>query len=102
MLRFGAMATTQHLEPPAVKLLDQWLEKQHMSVPKFAALIKREGQMVHAWRYNRARPDLVDMLAMERLTGISLSKWMDKKQKKRLLVLYESGTLFRNARGLDD
>jgi len=78
------MANSNHPEVPAIKLLDQWLEKKRMSAPRFAKLIQREPQMVHAWRYRRAHPKTLDVLAIAEITGISAEKWLSATEKRRL------------------
>lgn len=83
------MANSNHPEVPAVKLLDRWLEKKRMSAPQFAKLIKREPQMVHAWRYRRAHPKTLDVLAIQEVTGISAEKWLSKIEARRLRQIGE-------------
>ena len=58
-----------------------------MSVPQFAKLIKREGQLVHAWRYRRANPGIQDMIAVNEITGIEPHKWLTKNQSRRLKII---------------
>ncbi len=81
---------------PAIDLLDRWLAKKRMSVPAFAKLIMRDAQMVHAWRYLRAHPRILDILAICEVTGIEPKQWLDKTEHRRLRTIREA-TEERNA-----
>lgn len=83
------MANSNHPEVPALKLLDSWLQKKKLTVPQFAKMIKRESAMVHAWRFRRAHPRTLDVLAIEELTGISHIKWLSKEEAKSLKKIRE-------------
>jgi len=79
------MTNCKHPRPPALNLLNAWLKEHRVTVPAFAKLVRRDPQLVHAWRHCRSRPTLEDILAIEYITGIPPIKWLDRQQQDRLL-----------------
>ena len=78
------MGNSNHAEVPGVKLLDQWMQENNLTVPAFAKKIFRSSDMVHAWRLRRAHPRILDILLIYRLTGIKPEKWLNKCEAKTL------------------
>jgi hypothetical protein len=87
MIEASSMPNCELKPVPAITLLNDWLKKKRVSVPKFAKLIHRDPQIVHAWRYLRARPLLVDILIIEVVTGIPARKWLDNTQRDKLSLV---------------
>lgn len=68
----------------AVEALAEWLARFHLRQSELADLLEVHPATISQWLTGSQRPQVVDRLALQRLTGVPMEWWLTERERELL------------------